>query len=80
MKVRSIFCITWDMFDERCATCWNIRHCKICATKINDGKSLSPEMCAYECKYDCLETERQIKQMIAIREFKNKIYRKERCE
>ena len=43
-------------------------------------KSLSPEMCAYECKYDCLETERQIKQMIAIREFKNKIYRKERCE
>lgn len=66
--------------DERCATCWNIRHCKICATKINDGKSLSPEMCAYECKYDCLETERQIKQMIAIREFKNKIYRKERCE
>ncbi len=50
---------------DRCVHCWNIRHCKICSTKINDGNSLSAEICSYECKYDCLDTYKKMLQIIA---------------
>lgn len=71
-KVNYIYNVGY-VCSARCAQCWNIRHCKICATKINDGNSLSAELCAYECKFDCLETERLMSQIIAIREVEKMI-------
>lgn len=56
---------------ERCQNCWNIRHCKICATKINDGQCLSEELCVYECKFDIMKTEESLLQYIAISEVKD---------
>lgn len=56
---------------ERCKNCWNIRHCNICASKINDGQCLSEELCAYECKSSIRETEDKLRQLAAISEVKN---------
>lgn len=75
-KVNFIYNVGY-VCSTRCAQCWNIRHCRICATKINDGNSLSAELCATQCKYDCLETEKMIKYLIAIREVEKKIARKD---
>ncbi|MBQ7445037.1 MAG: radical SAM protein [Clostridia bacterium] len=58
---------------ERCVNCWNIRHCQLCATKINDGNALSAEMCATECKKNCSNTASRIKAYIALREVKEMI-------
>lgn len=68
-KVKYIYNVGYVCTD-RCKNCWNIRHCKICATKINDGQCLSKELCAYECKYDTKLTEENLRQYMAISEVK----------
>lgn len=54
--------------EEKCNNCWALRHCTLCAKYADNIINLSPDLISSHCDAVRLETEKKLKNYVAIKE------------